>query len=126
MGFVTAEQSAQLFDEDQSLELKLADVGLILKHLSRKRLVSAKGLEALALEAQRLELPPPANNEPPRDAPSVDVDQLLLRWMAVWGSWEWREDRQLLQSVMQRFQMRGTSPAKAAGARQAASPVKRH
>ena len=126
MGFVTAEQSAQLFDEDQSLELKLADVGLILKHLSRKRLVSAKGLEALALEAQRLELPPPANNEPPRDAPSVDVDQLLLRWMAVWGSWEWGEDRQLLQSVMQRFQMRGTSPAKAAGARQAASPVKRH
>ena len=123
---MTAEQSAQLFDEDQSLELKLADVGLILKHLSRKRLVSAKGLEALALEAQRLELPPPANNEPPRDAPSVDVDQLLLRWMAVWGSWEWREDRQLLQSVMQRFQMRGTSPAKAAGARQAASPVKRH
>lgn len=108
--FVSSEQGSLLEADGYALELKLSDVDLILKHLARKRLVSGKGLRVLGEEASRMELPPPGPNEPPREAPCVDVDQLLLRWMSIWGSWEWREDRDLLQSVIERFQVRSPSP----------------
>ena len=55
-----------------------------------------------------------------REAPCVDVDQLLLKWMSVWGTWEWRDDRELLQGIVNRFQprsprLKGKSPRDAAG-----------
>ena len=87
----------------------------MLKHLQRKRLVSAKGAAVLAEEAARLVLPP--SEEAKRSVPVVDVDQLLLRWMGVWGTWEWKEDAQLLVSILSKFQPRPRSPGK--------SPTKR-
>lgn len=121
--FVSAEQAALLQEDEFALEIKLTDVDLILKHLARKRLVGSKGLRTLAEEASRLELPPRGPNEPERETPCVDVDQLLLRWMSIWGSWEWREDKDLLQNVIERFQVR--SPRKgspAGGSRPSSSP----
>ena len=40
------------------------------------------------------------------------MDQLLLKWMSVWGTWEWRDDRELLQGVINRFQPPRSSPTK--------------
>ena len=111
--FVSAEQSSLLYEDAVALELRLTDVDLILKHLARKRLVSSKGLRTLAQEAAKLELPAAGVGEVIREAPSVDVDQLLLKWMSIWGTWEWREDAELLHSVVHRFQVR-SSPRKAA------------
>ena len=96
-------------------------MALILKHLQRKRLVSGKGAALLAAEAAQLVLPEREPPEPPREAPCVDVDQLLLRWMGVWGTWEWREDAQLLVSVLNKFQKPTRSPRKAADALKAAA-----
>ena len=95
-------------------------MALILKHLQRKRLVSAKGAGVLAEEAAKLCLPP-AEKDAAQAEPVVDVDQLLLRWMGVWGTWEWREDAQLLVSVLNKFQKPTRSPRKAADALKAAA-----
>ena len=98
-----------LLEDHMALELKLTDVDLVIKHLLRKRLVSQKGAKHLMEEALKLELPPPAANEPQREGPSVDVDQLLMRWMAGWGSWDWKEDTALITSILSKFQPRSPS-----------------
>ena len=60
----------------------------------------------LAEEAVKVVLPPDVATA--TDAPVVDVDTLLLRWMGIWGSWEWKEDSQALVSILSKFQ--GGSP----------------
>jgi hypothetical protein len=101
--FVGKEAAKALLEDDVGLELRISDVEEILKHLQRKRLVSQKGASVLAAEARALELPATEGGEASRDAPSVDVDELLLRWMRVWGSWESNDERELLRSVVGRF-----------------------
>ena len=116
--FVTRDAGRGLADEQMPLELKLSDVDLVIKHLLRKRLVSPAGARALPRVAAALELPSHEDDDaasappPPRAAPCVDVDQLLLKWMSVWGTWEWRDDRELLQGVINRFQPPRSSPTK--------------
>ena len=101
----------------------------MLKHLQRKRLVDSKGVATLrdAATALHLETPPPAAPNAPTVAPSaaeippetVSVDAVLLRWMGLWGTWSWKEDKDLLMAVVARFQPRSPrrSPAPANGSK---------
>ena len=83
----------------------------IIKHLLRKRLVSAKGAGVLKEEAATLaveqQLPPASSSAP---ASAVDVEALLIRWMGTWGSWEKSEEKQVLSSIINKFG--GGSPFK--------------
>ena len=105
-----------MVEEPIALELKMNDVALVVQHLVRKHLVSNKGATALLEAASEIELPPPPANEPQRKEAAVDVDQLLLKWMSMWGSWDWKEDSALVSSILQRFAPRSPtkmmSPAK--------------
>ena len=109
--FVPKDIAKQLIEDTVSLELKLSDVELVLKHLQRKRLVSAKGAMALGDEAEKLVLPRSRSVE--REGPSVDVDQLLLKWMSIWGTWDRKEDTDAVLNVLQLFKPR--SPTKGLG-----------
>ena len=104
--FVSQDVARQMIEDNIALELKLSDVDAVLKHLQRKRLISGKGATRLAEEAVKVVLPPDVATA--TDAPVVDVDTLLLRWMGIWGSWEWKEDSQALVSILSKFQ--GGSP----------------
>ncbi len=97
--------------DDLPVELRLSDVDIVVRHLQRKRLVSSVGGDVLREAALRLELPQAPPPAPQRAAPCVDVDQLLLAWMDIWGSWEWKEDKDLLTSVIAKFGLKG-SPRK--------------
>lgn len=107
----TSKVTGVLVEEHVALELRLEDVDEIIKHLLRKRLVSAKGAGVLKEEAATLaveqQLPPASSSAP---ASAVDVEALLIRWMGTWGSWEKSEEKQVLSSIINKFG--GGSPFK--------------
>ena len=112
---------ARLLEAEQSSMLRLEDVDTVLEHLRRKRLVGASGVQKLRDAAAALHFESSAAAESSADQPAVvSVDAVLLRWMSLWGSWDWTEDRDLLMSVIARFQGRPLrSPS--AGSRSSAS-----
>ena len=89
-------------------EVRLTDVEALLKHLHRQRLISSGAIRILRDAASMLVLPPPPPPAPPREFPAVSVDALLLSWMSSWGSWDYREDRQLIAAITAKYQPRAT------------------
>jgi hypothetical protein len=95
-----------LAELDVTAELRLNDVEVVLRHVQRHQLVSATGTKVLRDAAAAIVLPPPPPPAPPREAPAVSIDELLVRWFSpeVWGSWEYVEDRELLMTITEKFQ----------------------
>jgi hypothetical protein len=76
----------------------------VLKQLKRRKLVSAAGAETLREAAMSLRESVRGDGEE-----GISVDGLLVRWMDLWGSWDYQEDRELLLDVLSRFTPRSPS-----------------